>query len=108
MMPYERSLVKRLENHPFALLGVNSNADPDEAAEMGRQAQFPWRSFRNHRDGDQRPITEQWNVDTWPTFYLIDAVGIIRAKWFSSPGEKAMDLAIDKLVRQAEEEAGRK
>ena len=30
MFPYERSLVKRMENRPFALIGVNS--DKDKAA----------------------------------------------------------------------------
>ena len=28
MYPHERSLVKRLESKPFALVGINSDADP--------------------------------------------------------------------------------
>ena len=32
MYPHERSLVKRLENEPFALIGVNSDTDLERLA----------------------------------------------------------------------------
>ena len=34
MYPHERSLVKRLKDKPFALIGVNSDADLDELREV--------------------------------------------------------------------------
>ena len=33
MYPHERSLVERLKDKPFALIGVNSDTDKDEAEE---------------------------------------------------------------------------
>src|SRR5260370_41263401 len=33
--------------------------------------------------------------------YVIDHKGVIRHKWVGSPGEKAIDAALDKLIRLA-------
>ena len=37
MFPHERSLVKRLEGKPFALLGVNSDEDKDKLKEQNEK-----------------------------------------------------------------------
>ncbi len=45
MFPHERSLVKRLEGKPFALLGVNSDADREKLKETMKQQNITWRSW---------------------------------------------------------------
>jgi len=55
-----------------------------------------WRSF-----ADPGTIYAKWNAGT-PTYYVIDPEGVIRYKWVGSPGEKALDLALEKLIREAE------
>ena len=45
MYPHERSLVKRLEGKPFALIGVNSDADREELKQVLQQERITWRSF---------------------------------------------------------------
>ena len=55
-----------------------------------------WRSF-----ADGRAISEKWNAAT-PTYYVIDPKGVIRYKWVGSPGEKAIDTALEKLINEAE------
>ena len=76
MYPHERSLVKRLENKPFALLGVNS--DPKDKVEAAlKRENITWRSFW---DGGSTggPIANQYDVHSWPTIYILDAKGVIR------------------------------
>jgi hypothetical protein len=46
----------------------------------------------------------EWNVRSWPTVYLIDHRGIIRGKWKGDPGEKELDVAVEKVVKAAEAE----
>ena len=60
-----------------------------------------WRSFW---DGGNTsgPIASKWNVQGWPTLYVVDAKGVIRHKWMGSPGDKVLDEAIEKLVVEAE------
>ena len=101
MYPHERSLVKRLAGKPFALLGVNSDRDREALKKTMKEEEITWRSFWNGPQGPAGPIATAWNVQGWPTMYLIDHEGIIRHKWLGSPGEEVLDEAIDSLVAQA-------
>ena len=47
------------------------------------------------------PICSQWNLVGTPTLFLIDAKGVIRRKWLGGPGEKVIDEAIEKLIKEA-------
>ena len=101
MYPHERSLVKRLADKPFVLLGVNSDRDREKLKETLKEENITWRSFWNG-GSTGGPISTEWNVRGWPTLYLIDANGVIRHKYLGSPGEAVLDEAIDTLVRDAE------
>ncbi len=104
MYPHERSLVKRLADKPFVILGVNSDRDRDKLKEVLKEENITWRSFWN--GGSTRgPISTQWNIRGWPTLYVIDHEGVIRHKYLGSPGEKVLDEAIETLVRKAESPA---
>ena len=102
MFPHERSLVKRMSGKPFVLLGVNGDTVDDSLKAKNEEAEITWRSFKNQASADQPQISDQWNVQGWPTLYLIDAEGIIRGKWLGSPGDAVIDEAIDKLVAEVE------
>ena len=101
MIPHERSLVKKLENRPFALIGVNSDSSLDKLKEAVEKEQIPWRSFF---DGGSTngPIATAWNVTGWPTIYVLDANGVIRHK--NLRGD-ALEAAIVALVEEAEKAA---
>jgi len=61
-----------------------------------------WRSFADHgKENDQGPICSQWNLVGTPTLVLIDSKGVIRRKWLGGPGEKVIDEAIEKLIKEA-------
>jgi len=98
MYPHERSLVKRLENRPFALVGVNSDRDRDELKKVLATENISWRSFWNGGSTDG-PISNAWRVRGWPTIYVLDGNGIIRAR--DVRGE-AMDHAVDALLAELE------
>ena len=46
-----------------------------------------WRSFWNGPDGTGGPISKAWNVRGWPTIYVIDHKGVIRAKNVRGEGD---------------------
>jgi hypothetical protein len=99
MYPHERSLVKRLENKPFALLGVNSDGDKDKPKEAVVKEQITWRSFWNGPTGTDGPLSRAWNVRAWPTIYVLDAKGVIR---FKDVFGEEMDKAVDELLKEME------
>jgi hypothetical protein len=98
MYPHERSLVKRLADKPFALLGINSDKDREELKKTMEKEQITWRSWWNGGTPDG-PISRKWNVRAWPTTYVLDAEGVIRYK--AVRGE-AMDKAVDALLKKLE------
>ncbi|HEY7327428.1 MAG TPA: thioredoxin-like domain-containing protein [Gemmataceae bacterium] len=101
MYPHERSLVKRLEDKRFVLLGVNSDRDRDELKKVLEKEKITWRSFWNGGSTRGR-ISSRWDVHSWPTLFLIDAKGVLRHKHIGTPGEKILDDEIDNLIAEAE------
>jgi hypothetical protein len=80
MYPHERSLVKKLADKPFALIGVNSDKDLEKLAPRREKEQITWRSFWNGPKGTGGPLSNAWDVMGWPTVYMLDRDGIIRSR----------------------------
>ena len=101
MYPHERELVERLEDKPFVLLGVNSDRDRNQLRLVMEQEGITWRSWWD--GGSTRgPIARLWNVDRWPTIYVLDHQGVIR---FKNIRGDALDEAVDQLIAQMEQDA---
>lgn len=95
MLPHEKSLVKRLQAQPFALLGINSDGDAKKVKGILEKQEITWRQAI---DGSTSgPLATKWNVNGWPTIYVVDAKGVIR---FRDVREKQMDEAVDKLLEE--------
>jgi len=98
MYPHLRSLVARLKDKPFVLLGVNS-----DGLELARRVQeeegITWRSFWAGPLGTKGPIPTQWCIRGWPTSFLIDHTGVIR---YRDIGGSQLDQALDELIDLAE------
>ena len=77
------------------MIGVNVlGHEPKELKEVMTKEQMTWRSIAS------QAVTTRWNAGT-PTYYVLDGKGIIRYKWVGSPGEKAIDTALEKLLHEA-------
>lgn len=100
MYAHEQLLVERYRERPFALIGVNSDKDRAAVRATMVELDLPWRTFW---DGGSThgPIATAWNVDVWPTIYLIDHRGILR---FKDLRGDALDAALAQLVAEAEAE----
>jgi hypothetical protein len=105
MYPHERSLVQRLQDKPFALIGVNSDTNKEKLKKQMAKEKITWRSFWNGPKGTSGPLSKAWNVSGWPTIYVLDHKGVIRYKGIR--GEK-LDEAADKLLAELEEERARR
>ena len=102
MYEHERSLVEKLKDLPFALIGVNSDPDLEELRKVVKDKNLTWRSFWNGPKGTAGEIAKQWDVRGWPTVYLIDASGKIR---FINPQrsedpESTINHALESLLEE--------
>lgn len=78
-VPEHKELLEKLAGKPFAIVGVNSDQDREVAKTIGGEKGITWQSWW---DGGSMhgPIATKWNVQGWPTNYLLDATGTIRYK----------------------------
>ena len=97
MYPHERSLVERLADEPFALIGVNSDKDREKLKGVIEKKNLNWRSFWNG-GGTDGPISRAWKVGSWPTLLVIDAKGVIRFKGVKRAAiDRAIESASDRI-----------
>ena len=97
MIPHEKALVKRLEKEPFALIGINSDGDLENLKLGLAKNEMTWRNvWEGARPPGTGTLSRAWNVNSYPTVYVIDARGVIRAQ---DPSD--LDRAVDPLVAEA-------
>ena len=77
-------------------MNTNTSTAKELKAIMDKE-KLNWRSYAI---GDA--IDAQWNHPGTPMYYILDRKGVIRYKWFGTPGEKAIDSALEKLIKEAE------
>jgi peroxiredoxin len=104
MWPHERSLVSKLADKPFAVLGVNvSEANPSALKKVVEKENLTWRSFSDPRTSEGwGAIAKKWNLAGTPTIYLIDHKGVIRHKWLGGTSAKVIDKAVEELIQEVE------
>jgi peroxiredoxin len=78
-VPHERELYKRLQGKPFALLGVSCGDTLDVAKETVKKHQMEWPSWWDGDETRSGPIQTDYDIQHWPTVFVIDSKGIIRA-----------------------------
>jgi|SRR5579884_2276492 len=99
MFPHERSLVKKLEGKPFALIGIDSDPTVAVLKQAIEKEHLTWRHFFD--GGTDGPIATKWNVHGWPTIYILDAKGVIR---YRDLRDEAMEKAVEKLLAEMKPE----
>ena len=97
MYAYERSLVAKYKDRPFVILGVNSDTDRERVKKAIAREGISWRSW--WAGGIDGPIPQLYQVQRWPTLYLLDGRGTIR---LAPVQGHVLEDAIELLVREAE------
>ena len=99
MLPHEKTLVKRLKDEPFALIGINSDGDAEKVKKILKEQEIPWRQAIDETTGG--PWATKWGVQGWPTIYVLDHKGVIR---FKDVRDEDMDKAVNQLLDELKAE----
>lgn len=89
MIPHEREMVAKLKGKKFALISVSGDEEKETLVKFLETTKMPW----IHWFAGQKGLIKDWNIRYYPTIYIIDHKGVIRAK----------DLNGDKLEKKVEE-----
>jgi thiol-disulfide isomerase/thioredoxin len=93
MIPDARKLVEAMKDKPFAFVGISADHAEDDLRQFLRSEKMPWMHIYDGYDG---PIKNLYNVDGWPTIFVLDQRGTIR---FSGVGRQPPGR-IEKLVER--------
>ena len=97
-MPHDRALAERLRDKPFALLGIDCHDERPAALKVVREKRVTWRNWYDGVD-DRGPIALAYRVASFPTVYVLDAKGVLRAKQVRG---RDLDQAVDSLLAELE------
>ena len=100
MIPHEREMVARLKDKPFALVSISADEKKETLTKFLAKEKMPWTHWWNGSEGG---ILEDWNVEGFPTVYVIDAKGVIRHR--NLRGE-ALEEAVNALIKELEVKKG--
>ncbi len=95
MIPHEREMVEKLKDKPFALVSISADDKKDTLTDFLKDTKMPWEHWWN---GPDSGIVKDWNVNFFPTIYVLDAKGVIRYKHIR---DKELDEAVEKLLAEA-------
>jgi thiol-disulfide isomerase/thioredoxin len=95
LIPHQRELVKKHKDAPFALLSISGDDNKADLTDFIKKEPMPWDHWFNGQGG----IVEAWNIQAYPTLFIVDAKGVIRGKNVRDPHE--LDKLVDKLVAEA-------
>ncbi len=95
MIPHTKEMVVRMKDKPFAFIGINSDGDRSVVQKILKDNEITW---RNAIDGTTSgPLATAWNVRGWPTIYVIDAKGVIRAR---NLRDAALESKVEELLKE--------
>jgi RNA polymerase sigma factor (sigma-70 family) len=78
-VPHERELAKKLEGRPFTILGIDAGDDREDALRAVNTHKMSWPQVFDGDIGTGK-VVAAYNVKGFPTIYLIDEAGVIRAR----------------------------
>ncbi len=97
MIPHEREMVKKFKDKPFAIISLSADEDKEDLTSFLKKNSMPWTHWWN---GNKSEILKKWNIQFYPTIFVIDAKGVIRYK---NIREKALEKAVEKLLEETKE-----
>jgi thiol-disulfide isomerase/thioredoxin len=92
MIPHEREMVKKFKGKPFALISISADTEKKTLTDFIEKEPMPWTHWWNGPSGG---IVKDWNVEFFPTIYVLDGEGVIRHKNLRG---KELEEAVEKLL----------
>ena len=100
MIPHEREIVTKHKDKPFAFVSVSADDEVKTLKDFLEKEAMPWTHWFAGKSSD---VLKSWNIHAFPTIFVIDSKGVIRAKYVGAgpETEKKLEELVEKLVKEA-------
>jgi peroxiredoxin len=99
MIPDSRKLVKAMKGKPFAFVSVSADEEKGALTDFLKEHQMPWDHWWV---GSGSKFQKAWDVDGFPTVFVIDHKGVIRYSQVGYSEEDRIAKEAERLVKEAE------
>lgn len=99
MIPHEREMVARLKDKPFALVSISVDEEKKTLTDFLASEKMPWTHWWNGAEGK---IIEALDIQHYPTIFVLDAQGVIRAKELRG---ESLEETVNQLLGEVETKA---
>lgn len=96
MIPHEREMTEKLKDKPFVLVSISADEKLETLTKFLDKEKMPWSHWWN---GSQGGILQDWDVQFFPTIYVLDAKGVIR---HTNIRGNDLETAVEKLLAEIE------
>jgi len=101
MIPMTRKLVKKLDGKPFVFISVSADDEAKMVSDFHKKTPMPW---TNWWVGPTSKQLKAWEVEAFPTVFLIDHKGVIRYTQVGLDEDDKLAEEAEKLVKEAEKD----
>ncbi|OWK35650.1 TlpA family protein disulfide reductase [Fimbriiglobus ruber] len=101
MIPHERAMVERLKDKPFAIVSISMDTQKETLTDFLATTKMPWPQWWV---GDHSELAEDWNIEYFPTVFVIDARGVIRHQGLIGDD---LEKAVIELLKGMEKKKGK-
>jgi cytochrome oxidase Cu insertion factor (SCO1/SenC/PrrC family) len=84
-----------MDGKEFALVGIHADDNTERAKAAAEKFGMKWPSFADAREG---PISKTYNINGWPTIYVLDRKGVIRYRGLYLANQ--IPTAAEKLLKE--------
>jgi thiol-disulfide isomerase/thioredoxin len=96
MIPHTKKLVEKMDGKPFVFVSISADAKKETLTKFIEKTPMPWTHWYSGTGG----VVEAWDVEAFPTIFILDAKGIIRKK-MEGADEEAINEEVENLDKQA-------
>ena len=97
MHPVQKEILEKFPPEKVVIIEINSD-QPDSLEKVRKRIETDGLDWIVVTDGSEGPVSEQWHVTAWPTYFVVDSHGQIRRRATGNVGRQLVKWVEELLL----------